>query len=133
MLETITPNIAWMPDRDMLAEYLSSLEIVKPLEIDTVIPSHGKPFGEHRDWIVATNKHHDERCNQILAGLEGGAKTAHELVPSVWEREFSPFHYHFAVFEVLAHLEHMRRKGQISLAETPDGAYHWTICQTAAL
>jgi glyoxylase-like metal-dependent hydrolase (beta-lactamase superfamily II) len=32
LLKAITPNIAWRPEEDMLARYLESLEVVKPLE-----------------------------------------------------------------------------------------------------
>ena len=48
LLKAITPNIAWRPEEDMLARYLESLEAMKPLDVDWVIPSHGKPFQGHR-------------------------------------------------------------------------------------
>ena len=51
--------------------------------------------------------------------------TAHELVLSIWHRKLSAFHHHFAVFEILAHLEYMARRGQILAQTRPDGAAAW--------
>ncbi len=113
MIETITPNIAWMPERDMLGEYLASLELVGSLEVDLVMSSHGEPFGHHRDWIAATRQHHQERCGRLWQFLTAGPRTAYELIPALWDRDFSSFHLYFALFEVLAHLEYMRRLGQV--------------------
>ena len=46
--------------------------------------------------------------------MADGAKTAHEIVARLWTRPLEPIHHHFAVFEVLAHLEYMQRQGRIS-------------------
>jgi glyoxylase-like metal-dependent hydrolase (beta-lactamase superfamily II) len=62
ILEFITPNIGWHPDKDMLAEYLSSLALLTPFDVDLVIPSHGGPFRDHRGRIRETTDHHAERC-----------------------------------------------------------------------
>ena len=51
--------------------------------------------------------------------------TAHELVLALWKRKLSAFHHHFAVFEILAHLEYMSRRGQVSSQERADGALTW--------
>lgn len=113
LIENITPNIAWMPGRDMLGEYLESLDRVGALDVDLVMASHGEPFGNHRAWISATKKHHEERCSRLSERLISGPRTAYELIPALWDRDFSPFHLYFALFEVLAHLEYLRRQGRI--------------------
>jgi glyoxylase-like metal-dependent hydrolase (beta-lactamase superfamily II) len=125
MIETITPNIAWMPGRDMLGEYLESLDRVAALDVELVIASHGRPFGNHRAWIAATRRHHEERCSAILNHLQSGPRTAYELVPVLWDRDFSSFHLYFALFEVLAHLEHMHRRGIIEFEAPSAGARRW--------
>ena len=124
MIEKITPNIPWLPGRDCLAEYLASLQKLIPLEIDKIFPSHGKPFSGHVDWIEKTTAHHAARCEQIAHALEAKPLSAHELVPALWNRRLSPFNYHFALSEVLAHLEYMSRQGRI--AKTDDeGVPRW--------
>ncbi len=125
MLQKITPNISWHPQQDMLAKYLASLEKLLPYEIDVVIPSHGTQFGDHRAVIRGTAAHHQERCGTILEHVTTAPMTAHELVLAMWKRKLSTFHHNFAVFEILAHLEYMARRGQISPHNRPDGATLW--------
>ena len=127
MIEKITPNISWLPDRDCLAEYIASLEMLVPFEIDTVIPSHGQAFRGHAAWVLKTVAHHQERCGLLARALEAGPKTAHHLVPALWDRHLSPFHYHFALFEVLAHLEFMRRSGTVHAELTSEGVAEWSV------
>ena len=124
MLELISPNIGWHPERDPLSDYLASLQELARLEIDLILPSHGAPFSGHREWIRRTIEHHDERCSRILAMLDGTQLDAAELVDGLWERPLVPFHYRFAVFEVLAHLEYLERQHKVSQAER-DGVVQW--------
>lgn len=132
MIEHITPNISWLPDRDCLSEYLASLDSLRDYDIEVIVPSHGLPFRGHREWIAQTFTHHEERCAKLLAAIRRKPESAHHLLPVLWDRHLSPFHYHFALFEVLAHLEHMRRKGSLSAEEQSDGAVRWILASGAA-
>jgi glyoxylase-like metal-dependent hydrolase (beta-lactamase superfamily II) len=125
VLEKITPNISWHPTDDMLATYLASLDSLLPYEVDVVLPSHGTPFANHREVLRATANHHEERCGEILEHLTHAPMTAHELVLALWRRRLSVFHHNFAVFEIMAHLEYMDRRGQISSEADPGGAMLW--------
>lgn len=125
VLEWITPNIAWHPNEDMLAKYLASLNLLLPYEVDLVIPSHGHRFQTHRPVIERTAGHHEERCAKILEHLREAPMTAHELVLAMWRRKLSAFHHHFASFEILAHLEYMKRRGQLSPRLRTGGAMMW--------
>jgi glyoxylase-like metal-dependent hydrolase (beta-lactamase superfamily II) len=124
ILKDITPNIAWLPDHDTLGEYLASLQTLAKYDALRVLPSHGMPFEGHREWVAATTAHHEERCRQILAGADR-YRTAHELIGSVWTREFSAFHYHFAIGEVLAHLVHLESTGRVERRMAENGAAQW--------
>ncbi len=126
LLEKITPNISWQPDRDNLAEYLASLQALLPFAIDRVLPSHGQPFSGHAAWIETTTAHHKDRCNQILELATPAHSTGHAIVERMWPRRLSPFNYHFGVFEVLAHLAYMERQGRISSSVNDSGVAHWT-------
>jgi glyoxylase-like metal-dependent hydrolase (beta-lactamase superfamily II) len=125
ILEHITPNIGWHPGSDMLAEYLESLAKLHPFDIDMVLPSHGTAFRGHRERIKETTEHHDERCGKILAHITSEPMTAYGIVQKVWPRGLSPFHQHFAVFEILAHLEFMQRRGQVKAEARNGGALYW--------
>jgi glyoxylase-like metal-dependent hydrolase (beta-lactamase superfamily II) len=125
ILEHISPNIGWMPDHDALGEFLSSLDRVAALEVELILPSHGAPFRGHREWVAKTRAHHTQRCNRLLAALDGQSKTAADLIPALWDRALSPFHYRFALFELLAHLDHMQRMGRVRSAEE-GGVMRWS-------
>ena len=124
MLEDISPNIGWHEDRDPLGEFLTSLDALARLEIELILPSHGAPFSGHRNWIRKTIDHHADRCARILRLLGGEPKSAAELANQLWERPFTPFHYRFAVFEVLAHLEYLERQGKVA-QEAREGIQRW--------
>ncbi|HLJ48779.1 MAG TPA: MBL fold metallo-hydrolase [Bryobacteraceae bacterium] len=124
VLDNITPNISWHPDQDALADYLKSLDQVADLDVELILPSHGKPFAGHREWVRVTKDHHRERCDQIIASIEGKETTAHELVPKLWRKKLTPVHHHFAVLEVMAHLEYMHRRGRVGAREL-EGAIRW--------
>src|SRR5207237_889638 len=100
ILERISPNIGWMPDHDALGEFLTSLDRIAVIDVDLILPSHGAPIRGHREWVAKTRAHHAERCDLLLSALDGQSKTAAELIPSLWNRHLSPFHYRFALFEL---------------------------------
>jgi glyoxylase-like metal-dependent hydrolase (beta-lactamase superfamily II) len=126
ILQRITPNIGWLPERDALGDFICSLDRVDPFEIDLILPGHGAPFRGHREWIRETKSHHDDRCCQILSSLQGQARTAHQLVSDLWTRPLAPFHHRFAVFEVLAHLEYLLRREKVR-CEQGDVRQFWVV------
>lgn len=126
LLQFITPNIGWHPGLDMLAQYLDSLERLKPFDVNLVIPSHGHAFEGHRQRIRETADHHEARCGQILGHIAREPLTAHGLVEQVWPRKLTPFHHHFAVFEILAHLEYLERRGRVAAESKNGGTLYWS-------
>lgn len=126
ILEGITPNVAWFPERDTLAEFLESLHGLTDMPVDLILPSHGKPFAGHREWIAQTDIHHSGRCDEMHAFLSANPSTAYALVGKLWTRQLSPINHHFAVFEVLAHLEYMRRQGRVR-GHQENGAITWSV------
>ncbi|HLH39756.1 MAG TPA: MBL fold metallo-hydrolase [Bryobacteraceae bacterium] len=130
LLQFITPNIGWHPNADMLASYLDSLERLERFDVDLVVPSHGRAFRGHRERIRQTTDHHQFRCGEILRHVAGGPRTADDLVKLLWPRGLAPFHHHFAVFEVLAHLEYLERRGRIASEPRDGGALWWQPVQT---
>ena len=124
ILPGITPNIAWHPGRDMLAEFLESLDRLAALDVDVVFPGHGEPFSGHRTWITETIGHHRQRCVEIVELTRKSPRTVHSMVGDLWRRSLSPINHHFAVFEVLAHLEYMQRQGRVAHRQN-SGALEW--------
>lgn len=125
LLEKISPNVGWRPQHDMLGQYLDSLALVGDMDVEWVLPSHGEPFQQHRQRTDEIRNHHDERCREIMGHIRTASLTAHELVSPLWPRKLSSFHHHFAVLEVLAHLEYLRRRGPVSAEARADGSLEW--------
>ena len=126
IIEKITPNIGFHPhsSANPLADYLASLDGLKAREIDQILPSHGRPFAGHRDWIRATEQHHRDRCGKMLEAVSDGPRTAYEVVGRVWGPHLSPLNQRFALAETLAHLEYMQRQGKVA-SRRLDGAVQW--------
>ena len=127
VLTKITPNISWMPERDMLGEYHESLERVARLEVDEILPSHGGAFQGLASWVESAKRHHEVRCDGLLGGLAVGARTARELLPVLWPRPLGPWNLRFALFEVLAHLEYMLRRGRVVKREGETERWEVTV------
>ena len=109
MLEKISPHISWQPGFDALGDYLDSLRAIAELDVDLVLPSHGRPFHGSRAWIARAIETHQRRCGQLEEALARSPATPFELTRVLWPRPLPPFHLRFAIFETLAHLEHLRR------------------------
>jgi glyoxylase-like metal-dependent hydrolase (beta-lactamase superfamily II) len=125
LLRAISPNISWRPGEDMLAWYLDSLQTVKVLDVDLVVPSHGKAFQGHARLVDDLTFHHEQRAKTVLSFLGEGPHTAHELVGKMWRRQLPPVHHHFAAMEVLAHLEYLRRRGPVAAESGEAGSIQW--------
>jgi hypothetical protein len=85
--------------------------------VDFVLPGHGEPLLGHRAWIQKTKEHHAERLERIHQIVIRNAATAHEIAGQLWDRALDPIHYRFAIFEVLAHLVHLRSQGLVERGE----------------
>ena len=124
VLPTISPNITWNQDIDALGDYLASLDKIGAYDVSLVIPSHGEPFPDLQNRVNELKQHHVKRCAEIQTALAGGSETAHQLVCALWLRKLSPIHHWFALFEVLAHLEYLSRRGEVDAA-VKEGTYRW--------
>ncbi|MDS9471387.1 MBL fold metallo-hydrolase [Sporosarcina pasteurii] len=113
ILPRITPNISYWfhGDSNPLKSYLASLDKVKLLDADFVIPSHGKPFYGANHRIEEIKKHHDDRLNETLAALSEKS-TVNEVYKRLFQWELTIHETRFAIGETLAHLEYLRSTGE---------------------
>ena len=119
LLPTITPHVAqFMDDMDPLTDYLNSLEKIKNLHVETVLPGHEEIFANHQERIRQLKEHHKKRLMEFTDELEAGSSTAYTLASRVhwdidyksWE-EFPPFQKYLALGEAAAHLNFLEQKG----------------------
>lgn len=112
ILPRITPNIAYWfhGNPNPLADFLQSLEKIKKLDVDFVIPSHGKPFYGANERIEEIINHHNDRLAETLESINYGG-TAYE----VFLKLFGEIDIHgtrSAMGETLSHLEFLIEKGE---------------------
>jgi glyoxylase-like metal-dependent hydrolase (beta-lactamase superfamily II) len=123
VLEYISTHIGLLADQpgdDPLGDYLRSLERVKGLDVDQVLPGHGRPFPDLVRRVDQLFSHHAERFNEILAAIQGGASTVVEIASRVsWldQRDgwngLSRMGRTMAISETLAHLRHLERTSRV--------------------
>ena len=123
ILPRITPNISYWfhGDDNPLNSYISSLENMKQLNVDFVIPSHGKPFHGANDRIDEIIKHHEERLEETMAILVENS-SVYDVFKRLFQFELTVHEMGFAVGETLSHLEYLRNTGDCE-REKQDGKW----------
>jgi glyoxylase-like metal-dependent hydrolase (beta-lactamase superfamily II) len=132
LLEKVSPNpiIELGPDGEEgffqpLIAYLHSIERLRDLDVETVLPGHGPPFGDHRRVIDALLGFYEKRQARIRDLLAGGARTAFEVVGALFSRA-RPGDTFLALSEALANLEVMEVRGQVA-REGDEGPYRFRL------
>ena len=110
----ITPNIGIWPETEShpLARYLDSLDGMRGLEVDLVLPGHGPVFHDLEGRIAEISGHHAERLEAMRATLEAGPRTPYEVSGIVFRVTLSVYQRAFALAETLAHLDHLVLEGR---------------------
>jgi glyoxylase-like metal-dependent hydrolase (beta-lactamase superfamily II) len=124
ILPRISPVVgvwASTPEADPLGEFLGSLERYRDLPEDTrVLPSHDAPFRGLHGRLAALAGHHGRRLEVVRGACAGEPATAAEVMRLLFPKVLDPHQAGFALAETLAHLEHLRRAGEIErLAADP--------------
>ena len=128
ILAGITPNIqCWVEGRNPLKQYLASLEKVRPLAVDRVLPGHRRLFGGFRKRIDELIAHHQERLGEVMTILRDGPLNAYAVASRMnWDIQapdwtsFPVAQQWFATGEALAHLRYLEEAGDIR-REANDG------------
>jgi len=128
LLPRISTNVSvWPvePDGDPLGDFLSSLERFLALDPRTlVLPSHGRPFRGIHARVAELKAHHAERL-EAVARVCDRERTAAELLPTLFRREFNDYHLMFAMGETIAHLNHLWRRGIVRRIAGADGRWRF--------
>ena len=121
ILIDITPNIqCWSDDQNPLQNYLASLDKVKDMEIDLVLPGHRRLITNHKARIAELKEHHETRLREVLSILGDDSQTAYQVASRMtwdidcdsWEN-FPRAQKWFATGEAIAHLRYLQKKGSI--------------------
>ncbi|MDN5860685.1 MAG: MBL fold metallo-hydrolase [Pseudonocardia sp.] len=135
VLPRITPSLALepLPPRSPLADFLTSLELVRNRPDAVLLPAHG-PVGmrvhQRVDELLA---HHTQRLEFSLAAVREGRSTAAEVAAALrWTRrgtalaDLDMFNEMMAVLETVSHLDVLAERGAVTVRMEGDVA-HYTI------
>ena len=122
ILPKITPSVGYHTQSgdNPLGDYLNALRKLENLPVEKVLPAHEDIFLDLRGRIGEIIEHHKERSEEIGEVISTGPKSAYEISSQItwnvkdpgWDN-MPPLNKRLAVMETLAHLEHMRWKGQV--------------------
>ncbi len=125
VLPVITPHVSLQAQSEdnPLVDFLNSLNIVKQLEANLVLPAHEQTFTNLQTRIEEIIRHHQQRNAEILEALKAEPKTAYQISTEItWMPAFGGARFQdlalwnkrMAVMETLAHLKAMEIDGKVS-------------------
>jgi glyoxylase-like metal-dependent hydrolase (beta-lactamase superfamily II) len=99
---------------DPVGEFLRGLDEVEPLEIDLVLPGHGRPFRDPEAKIAEARRQVDELVGKVRASLAEGEKPPFEIVGEIVGAENVNTPVSAWVLQiVLSCLEHLAILGEV--------------------
>jgi glyoxylase-like metal-dependent hydrolase (beta-lactamase superfamily II) len=110
----ITPNVGLWPESEPhpLVRYTKSLDELRGVDADLVLPGHGSVFHDLGGRIDEIVGHHAERLDVMRAVLADGPKTPYEVSRVVFRGAVTVRQRCFALAETLAHLDHLTLEGR---------------------
>lgn len=117
--------------RDPLREYLDSLDRLKGLPVDAVLPAHEHIFHDLDGRIQELKLHHASRCDEIKGSIRNREKTVFQISEEVsWDtKPWSQMDFwskRMAAAETLAHLVYLRNKGEVE-EKLKDGILYYGL------
>jgi glyoxylase-like metal-dependent hydrolase (beta-lactamase superfamily II) len=106
---------------DPVGEFLTSLDEVEPLDVDLVLPGHGRTFRDPEAKIAEARRQVGELLGKVRSSLGEGEKTAFEIVADLVgpENVEGPASI-WALQIVLSSLDHLAILGEVAAVEGSD-------------
>jgi glyoxylase-like metal-dependent hydrolase (beta-lactamase superfamily II) len=127
LLEHVSPNplIELEPGGEPLSfkplvTYFESLERVRALDVDLVLPGHAAPFGRYLSAIESLAAFYDRRQAKLRQALKRGPLTVYEAVSELFPPN-KTFELFLMMSEALGNLELLEHRGEI--AREADGEF----------
>lgn len=122
ILSGISPGIqCWEEGKNPLGMYLESLDRIRSLEVESVLPGHLEPIHDCRRRIDEIKTHHENRLDEILNILGMGEMSVFEIASAMmWGAagrlglgKLPVTQQLMALGETIAHLRFLEEKGRI--------------------
>ncbi len=112
---------------DPIGEFLRGLDEVEPLDVDLVLPGHGRPFRDPEVKIAEARRQVDELIGKVKASLSEGEKTAFAIVGEIVGAENVNTPVSAWVLQiVLSCLDHLTLLGEVEAVAGTD-PQHWAL------
>jgi glyoxylase-like metal-dependent hydrolase (beta-lactamase superfamily II) len=133
LLQIVSPPVTFERgfERDPMGSYLDSLERVRALGPELVLPGHGVPFhdGARRAEAIARSKR--RRLDAVRDLIAITERTVTELTAELFGNVSTGAQRHFAMAEVLAYLAYHEVRGAARRTRRPDGVFVWRAVRSA--
>ena len=107
------------PRPQALLTYMASLEKTRAMDLDLVLPGHGRPIRDHVALIDERFRMHDRRAERIHRLIAEQPRSAHEIAHELWGNVAVTQAY-LTLSEVLGHVDLLLRDGR-AIEEERDG------------
>jgi hypothetical protein len=102
---------------------MESLDRFEALDVDVVLPGHGRPFRQHREVIRRQRERIMARKDECLGWIRAGFSTPAELLEKMYAHR--PLELRFAgLWMLTGYLDLLEVDGAIK-RETSDGIWHY--------
>lgn len=100
------------PRPQALVTYMASLQKTRAMDLDLVLPGHGRPIVDHVSLIDERFRLHARRAEKIRRLIAAQPRTAHEIAQELWGNVAVTQAY-LTLSEVLGHVDLLLRDGQV--------------------
>ena len=107
------------PRPQALITYMRSLEATRELDLELVLPGHGRPITDHVALIDERFRMHRRRAEKMLRLIAAEPRTAHEIAQQLWGNVAVTQAY-LTLSEVLGHMDLLLADGR-AVEEERDG------------
>ena len=122
ILERITPTIvSWIPQYDALRAFLRSLDRVRDLDVDLILPGHGRPFTGIVERVDFLKDFHRKRLEELCGLVADGYMSLIDVARNAsWKHpdwdSWTLDQKFYSLGETYAHLIYLVNEGRILLA-----------------
>ncbi len=99
------------PRPQALVTYLRSMEATREMDVELVLPGHGRPIGDHAELIEQRFRMHRRRAEKILGLIVERPRSAHEIAQELWGNVAVTQAY-LTLSEVLGHVDLLLEDGR---------------------
>jgi glyoxylase-like metal-dependent hydrolase (beta-lactamase superfamily II) len=129
LLQVVSPPVTFERgfEPDPMGSYLESLDRVRDLAPELVLPGHGTPFrdGARRAEAIAAGKR--RRLTQVRDLVEERPRTVAELTVDLFgSAQLTGSQRHFVTAEILAYLAYHEARRWVRRTRRPDGVFLWS-------